>query len=202
LRHRRRYSTQTITRKKFSEKQNSPAPQKQGKFFAWFLKFVLIVLLTAGAYFITVNYIWPALSAPQPIQKSNAVKKQSQPVVEKQKPADQKPAQTYTRPARRIQIEILNGCGQQGIANKLADQLSDKNYDVVNKGNYLEKGKIVWDVAHSKIINHLSAADEAEDLAGLIGIDDVYIETFNSGTPVIDLTIVIGRDFSELKIFR
>ncbi len=120
----------------------------------------------------------------------------------KPKPVEQKPTQTFTRPAQRIQIEILNGCGQQGIANKLADRLSEKNYDVVNKGNYLEKGKVNWEVAHSKIINHLAESDEAEDLAGLIGIDKTNVETFNSTTPVIDLTVVIGRDFPELKIFR
>ncbi len=36
-----------------------------------------------------------------------------------------------------VQLEVLNGCGTSGIADKFTDYLRKQNFDVVQIGNYI-----------------------------------------------------------------
>lgn len=119
-------------------------------------------------------------------------------------PAEEKSAQQqYFSPIeKKVQLEILNGCGESGVAKKLSDLLKKSKYDIVNSGNYIERGKINWDVPETKIISQISNPQSARDLADLMGILYSNVEQFENPSPIADITVVIGKDYKTLAIFQ
>ena len=43
---------------------------------------------------------------------------------------------TEAKPSKIIQLEVLNGCGIGGVADKITSYLRQNNFDVVQVGNY------------------------------------------------------------------
>ncbi len=106
---------------------------------------------------------------------------------------------------RRIQVEVLNGCGEQGIAKIIADNLRKRDYDVVNSGNYIEKGKVRWDVAQTRLIDQIRTPKNlanTKNLAKILGVSKKNIESYENPSPIADITIIIGKDFKTLSIFK
>ncbi len=112
------------------------------------------------------------------------------------------PAQQYSPIERRIQLEILNGCGEKGIAGKLANILKDSRYDIVNSGNYMERGNINWEVKETRIIDQVGKVENARDLADVMGVLYSNVESYNNPSPIADITIIIGEDYKTLPIFQ
>jgi hypothetical protein len=111
----------------------------------------------------------------------------------------------YSPVQKRIQLEILNGCGVKGIAKVISDRLKGHNYDVVNSGNYLKDGKDYFAVKNSHLIDQLNTSENianSRELAEIIGIDPGRIESHENSSPVADITIVIGLDYKDLKILK
>lgn len=102
----------------------------------------------------------------------------------------------------KTQVEVLNGCGEQGIAKFLADKLKDMNYDVVNMGNYIENGKPKWDVEQTRLIDQIGQLDQTRELGKVMGVDYAQIESYENPSPIADITIIIGEDYSSLAIFQ
>lgn len=112
--------------------------------------------------------------------------------------------QPFTPIQKRIQIEVLNGCGVPGIAKKFSDHLKKNNYDVVNSGNYLENGKVNFNVSKTRIIDQIKSPENvvrANELADLLEIDQNLIESFENPSPIADLTLIIGKDYDQI-IFK
>ena len=106
---------------------------------------------------------------------------------------------------KKIQVEVLNGCGEQGIAKILSDKLIAHNYDVVNSGNYLENGKTNFNVAKTRLIDQINTSENlvnTQELAKLLGVDRSQIESFENPSPIADITIIIGKDYKSLPIFK
>ena len=100
---------------------------------------------------------------------------------------------------------MLNGCGEQGIAKILGNRLVKKEYDVVNSGNYIENGKRNFTVEQTKIIDQLKTPKnlaKAKELATFMGIQSSFVESFENPSPIADITIVIGKDFKTLPVFK
>lgn len=165
--------------------------------------FYLIFLAALGyAGFI---YVWPMIGQsviPASVEENVST---VQPALPAEQPAPE-PAMKLTPIQKKIQVEVLNGCGEQGIAKILAERLIKNNYDVVNSGNYLDKrGKTNFNVSKTKIIDQLKTAENltrAKDLADLIGISHHLVESYENPTPIADISIVIGKDFKTLPIFK
>lgn len=111
-------------------------------------------------------------------------------------------AQPVEQPAvsqHRIQIEILNGCGKNGVARVFQTYLRDQGFDVVNTDNYVEKGKVRWDVERSFVIDHIGVEERAKAVARSLGIEPERIEKSNNSHPIYDVSVVIGKDYKKLK---
>jgi hypothetical protein len=205
LRHRRRNNTQKILRQSTGTytKFSSPKKKKTKKPLIYFFSIVVVGVLlyhystdlstlfnsfidnTSGKINI-LNSEKPVANNPQ----------QTLPVDKTETP------QYYSPIDKKIQLEILNGCGESGVAKKLSDLLKKSNYDIVNSGNYMQRGKVNWDVNESKIIDQVNKQNEARKLADLMGILYSNVETFENSSPIADLTIVIGKDYKTLAIFQ
>ena len=99
---------------------------------------------------------------------------------------------------KNVQIEILNGCGVNGIAKVFQSYLREHGFDVVNTENYVEEGKIRWDLPDSKIIYQTSDVKQAEELARILHIPANRIIYKDDPNAIYDLSIVIGRDYKKL----
>jgi len=97
-----------------------------------------------------------------------------------------------------VKIEVLNGCGVNGIATKFTNNLTYKNYQVVSKGNADH-----WNYEYTALINlrpgkNEKAIDKLRKDIGLKAEDVVPVE--DAGAEA-DVQLIIGKDYQSLKMF-
>ena len=93
----------------------------------------------------------------------------------------------------RIQIEVLNGCGVSGVAEKLTDYLRTNNIDVVNLGNYRS-----FEIENSIIISRNEKIHNAEKVAAIVGLDEQNIIQQINSDYLLDVTFILGKDYRDL----
>ena len=99
-----------------------------------------------------------------------------------------------TVPAAIIQLEVLNGCGVAGAAEKITDYLRINHVDVVQMKNYTS-----FDLEKSLVIDRTGNRTNAEKIADLLGIDRKNIVQQISVDYFLDVSLVIGKDYNQLK---
>jgi hypothetical protein len=104
------------------------------------------------------------------------------------------PPEEQQKAAEIVQLEVLNGCGASGIAEKFTDYLRTRNFDVVSRGNYRS-----FDIDNSFVIDRTGNVANAEKVADILGIDRKYIVQQMNNEYFLDVSLVIGRDFNNLK---
>lgn len=92
-----------------------------------------------------------------------------------------------------MQVEVLNGCGASGVADKLTDFLRMNMIDVVNLGNYRS-----FDIENSIIISRNNKLKNAEKLAALVGLDESSIVEQTNQDYLLDVTFILGKDYRKL----
>jgi hypothetical protein len=95
--------------------------------------------------------------------------------------------------AVRIQVEVLNGCGVSGVAEKLTDYLRTNNIDVVNLGNYRS-----FEIENSIIIGRNEKIYNAEKVAAIVGLDEQNIIQQINSDYLLDVTFILGKDYRDL----
>ena len=96
----------------------------------------------------------------------------------------------------RADIEILNGCGQPGIANLFTHFLRAHNYDVIeikNADNFNYEETLI-------IINHKNKIALANDLIKLLSIDEKNILV--NENKIWDIAVIIGKNYKTLDSFN
>jgi hypothetical protein len=93
-----------------------------------------------------------------------------------------------------VQLEVLNGCGVNGVAEKFTDYLRAGNFDVVNIGNYRS-----FDIDHSLLIDRTGNMSNAFKIASTLGIEKNNIIQQVNKEYFLDVTLVIGKDYKKLK---
>ncbi len=95
-----------------------------------------------------------------------------------------------------IKVAILNACGQSGLASKTQKFLRNLGFDVVEIGNTNEK------LSSSVVIDRLGDKKSAFKVAMALGIRDSLIYTHVDSSLYLRATVIIGKDFKELKPFK
>lgn len=93
----------------------------------------------------------------------------------------------------RIQVEVLNGCGVSGVAEKLTDYLRINNIDVVNLGNYRS-----FEIENSIIVGRNEKIHNAEIVAAIVGLDEQNIIQQINPNYLLDVTFILGKDYRDL----
>jgi len=93
----------------------------------------------------------------------------------------------------RIQVEVLNGCGVSGVAEKLTDYLRTNNIDVVNLGNYRS-----FEIENSIIIGRNEKIYNAKKVAAIVGLDEQNIIQQINPDYLLDVTFILGKDYRDL----
>jgi|SRR5699024_2363878 len=92
-----------------------------------------------------------------------------------------------------IQLEVLNGSGVPGLADRATSTLRKNGFDVVKTGNFKN-----FDMTKSVVIARTNNTDNAEQVAKALGIisENILIEA--SDDFYLDATVVIGSDYKSL----
>ena len=93
-----------------------------------------------------------------------------------------------------IQVEVLNGCGALGVAEKFTDFLRKEKFDVVQMGNYVS-----FDIDNSLVIDRTGNRANAEKVAEVLGIDNKNIIMQKNEDSFLDVSVVIGKDYKRLN---
>ena len=200
MRRRRRQPTQIIKKKSFSSTSYPQIGAAQPSKTTWkrfFSTFFFILVIGAVSYFIydiTLNQS-VVLNEDQ-AKTEHEVSGQEQEAAAA--PAEEKPA---TQPPfkQNIQVEILNGCGVNGVAKSFQEYLRNQGFDVVNTENYTENNKLRWDVEYSFIIDHVGNPEQARSIARSLKIPEDRVVEKNTPNPIYDISVVIGKDYRQLN---
>lgn len=99
--------------------------------------------------------------------------------------------------AEIIQLDVLNGCGVAGVAQKFTDFLRKRNYDVVQSSNYK-----TFDVQESIVIDRLGDLEAARRVAYALGVDEKNVVQLINTDYYLNVSVVIGHDYKKLKPFQ
>ncbi len=97
-------------------------------------------------------------------------------------------------PSEIIQVEVLNGCGVGGVADRFTDFLRTNNFDVVNIGNYIR-----FDMDETLIIDRIGNMANAYKVAKSLGVKNENVIQQLNNDYFLDVSIVIGRDYFTLQ---
>jgi len=108
------------------------------------------------------------------------------------------PAKLSETDARRsfeevIQINVLNGCGEKGLAGKVQKGLRRMGFDVVEVGNFDQE------INETIIIDRLGDRKSAYKLAHSLGIDEKFIFTEIDSSLYIRASLVLGKNYQEYQ---
>lgn len=84
-------------------------------------------------------------------------------------------------------VEVLNGSGVNGAANKVADAFRQHGYDVISTGNADS-----YDYASSQVIGHKPDLEGMDQIASLVNTSTIK-EELNPSTKA-DVTVIVGKD--------
>lgn len=96
-----------------------------------------------------------------------------------------------------IQVEVLNGCGITGVAEKFTNYLRGENFDVVQVGNYNS-----FDINNTLIVDRTGNKSNAVKVAEAMGVDSKNIIQQINNDYFLDVSLIIGKDFNRLKPFN
>ena len=97
-------------------------------------------------------------------------------------------------PIPALQIEVLNGCGEHGLAQRAAERLQGLGHDVVRVGDAPMSG-----LERTVILDRRGRDRLSRELARQIGPCPVLLERV--GMAEVDLTLILGADWSQLLLF-
>jgi len=101
------------------------------------------------------------------------------------------------KPSKIIQLEVLNGCGIGGVADKITSYLRQNNFDVVQMGNYSS-----FDIDNTLVVDRTGKKINALKVAEALGIDPKNVIQQINNDYFLDVSLIIGRDFNHLKPFK
>jgi hypothetical protein len=148
---------------------------------------VVIVLGSVSYYFYNLNF--PKDDVQPPESESEVI---STTPVEPEEEEQLPPPIAHT-----IQVEVLNGCGINGVAKIFQSRLRENGFDVVNTENYVVKGKVFWKVDQTFVIDQIGVAEQAKSVAKALGIPLTLIESRENPAAIYDISIVVGKDYKK-----
>lgn len=94
-----------------------------------------------------------------------------------------------------VKIEVLNGCGVDGLARKYADLLKEKGFDPVNIATYERT-----DLPRTYIIDRRSKEMAAGlKIAKILGLPEVYV-SYQQAKPdrMVAVSVILGQDYKTI----
>jgi hypothetical protein len=96
-----------------------------------------------------------------------------------------------------LEIEVLDGIGNMRIAQSVTNMLRSQGYDVMEMKKYND-GMI----DRSYVIDRSGDLEAARKLAATLGIGPDKVFQKIDRNLYLDVTVVVGKDYSRLKVFQ
>lgn len=96
-------------------------------------------------------------------------------------------------PAEIIQVEVLNGCGVNSLADRFTDYLRLQNIDVVKTGNYES-----FNIYESLVIDRSGNIANAHKVAKVLGVKSKNVIQQLNDDYFLDVSIIVGKDYHQL----
>jgi hypothetical protein len=87
-------------------------------------------------------------------------------------------------------VQVLNGCGAEGAADKMTDFLRTKKFDVKNTGNAPS-----WNYPFTIVVSRSPDMTVARQIAKALNTDHIVLIRKDDRT--YDVTVIIGPDYRE-----
>jgi len=97
---------------------------------------------------------------------------------------------------RDIKVEVLNGVGVDGIAAEVTEYLREKGFDVVKTD---DAGRT--DYIYSMVKDRTGNLYSARNLAQILNIDTLSVLQEINKSLILDITVVLGKDYINLSPF-
>ena len=97
----------------------------------------------------------------------------------------------------RIEVEVLNGIGISGLANRFTDYLRAQGYDVIRYTNAQR-----YDYPRTLVINRGADFNQAQEVARSLGLETSAVENMPDPSLQLDVTVVLGHDYVTLTSYR
>ncbi len=141
----------------------------------WFLEGVIVLLVGLNAYL-----LYSALSPSETVSSQDFRPAESQGI------------------RQLVQVEVLNGCGVQGISQQVRKYLRSQGFDVVyidNAENFDFPETVVLDRRGEAAIS-----DESRSVATVLGTPHVIQQ--KNEERLVDVTVVVGQDYRQLRSYE
>ena len=96
-----------------------------------------------------------------------------------------------------IQLEVMNGTTEPNIAQRVTEILRAGGFDVVDVGNSKVSG-----VAETKVIARTQDIGPAQSVASYLGVDRKNVVLQPDKNLYLDVSVIIGKDIHQLRLFR
>jgi len=98
----------------------------------------------------------------------------------------------------KIQVEVLNGCGEKGIGQKVMKFLRNRGFDVVNidNANHFEYNETI--VLDRKGSNGPST--DAFKVGVALGSPNVILQ--ENTVRMVDVSVIVGKDYNRLLFYK
>lgn len=96
-----------------------------------------------------------------------------------------------------IQMEVRNGCGVTGVADRVTDFMRAKGFDVVDNGNYKS-----FDVENTIVVDRIGNMANAKKVAAVLGVSNKRVIRQINEEYFLDVSVIIGKDFYSLEPFK
>lgn len=146
-----------------------PAPKKTRSVLKAGLNVLIVCMLGAVCYF---SYAFLAKSPAVP-------------------PPETAPA----RPAKVIQLDVLNGCGAKGAGVKFTSFLRTNGFDVVELKNYK-----TFNVAQTLVVDRVGDLALARRVAAALGVVEKNVVQQINQDYFVDVSVIIGADYPSLRV--
>ena len=90
-----------------------------------------------------------------------------------------------------VEVEVLNGCGVQGMAAEVARLLNASGFDVVDMGNADN-----FEYLQTAVLDRSGRDDRARAVAQALGCGEIRLEM--DPKALLDVTVIVGADWSRI----
>ncbi len=94
------------------------------------------------------------------------------------------------------QVEVRNGVGVRGVAERMRTYLRSKGYDVVGVGNHPS-----FDVEQTIIVDRIGNLKIAQEVAASLGLPPDRIQQEVRSEFHLDVSIILGKDYGVIPPF-
>jgi hypothetical protein len=101
------------------------------------------------------------------------------------------------KPQKIIQLDVLNGTRTRGVAARCMNYLRVNGFDVVEMKNYK-----VSNIPHTIVVDRVGDLAAARRVASALGVSEKNVIQQLNPDYFVDVSVIIGTDYSSLQPFH